>query len=281
MQTVKRPIVRMVSLAVVLGLAGGTVVRAAEEAPAKPPEQPAPQPKPFQADKKAEKRVLIVTGMDHPAHKWRQTAPVLAAGLDKDPRVAVDVVETPDFLRSPRLKDYDAVVLHFMNWQKPDPGPEARENLKAYVTGGKGLVLVHFACGAFQGWDEFVKLAGRAWNPKMRAHDRYRTFRVEITDAEHPVTKGMEPFETQDELYTCLDGKTQVRVLATAKSNVDRKDYPMAFVLDCGKGRVFHSVLGHDVKAFQAPAVLELFRRGTAWAAGLAPAAAKQPPAKP
>jgi type 1 glutamine amidotransferase len=51
---------------------------------------------------------------------------------------------------------------------------------------------------------------------------------------------------------------------------VDQKDYPMAFVLNVGKGRVFHSPLGHDVKAFN-PAALELFRRGTAWAAGKPP----------
>lgn len=50
----------------------------------------------------------------------------------------------------------------------------------------------------------------------------------------------------------------------------NHNDYPMAFVLNVGKGRVFHSPLGHDVKAFN-PAVLELFRRGTAWAAGKPP----------
>ena len=43
-------------------------------------------------------------------------------------------------------------------------------------------------------------------------------------------------------------------------------------MLNYGRGRVFHCVLGHDVKALRAaPEVLELFRRGTAWAAGLEP----------
>ena len=40
-----------------------------------------------------------------------------------------------------------------------------------------------------------------------------------------------------------------------------------------GKGRVFHCVLGHDVKALAPDAVGELFRRGTAWTAGLTPVA--------
>jgi type 1 glutamine amidotransferase len=60
-----------------------------------------------------------------------------------------------------------------------------------------------------------------------------------------------------------------VDVLATARSKVDGKDYPMAFAFQCGKGRVFHCVLGHDVQALSNPSVAELFRRGTAWAAGL------------
>ncbi len=231
----------------------------------------ATRPVPFEPGKAGGKRVLIVTGIDFPGHKWRQTTPVLAAALNADARLAVDVVETPAFLLSPKLGDYDAIVLHFMNWKTPDPGPKARENLRAFVAGGKGLVLVHFACGAFQGWDEFASLAGRAWNPKMRGHDRYGKFRVNITDAEHPVTKGMKGFETTDELYTCLDGKAEIRVLAKATSKVDKKDYPMAFVRSYGKGRVFHSPLGHNVKAFEAAGVLELFRRGTAWVTGLEP----------
>ena len=263
----------------------------AESAPARPmPPQPAAtngpagkkgqaegprvtEPKAVRPGKKGAKRVLIVTGNDYPGHKWRLTTPVLAAGLDADPRLAIDTVETADFLASPKLADYDAIVLHWMNWQTPDPGEKAREGLAGFVRAGGGLVLVHFACGAFQGWPEFAKVAGRAWNPKLRGHDPRGEFRVEIADADHPVTKGLEPFETADELYTCLDGNTPIHVLATAKSKVDKKDYPMAFVLTCGKGRVFHSVLGHDVKAF-GPAVLELYRRGTAWAAGLEPGAA-------
>ena len=45
----------------------------------------------------------------------------------------------------------------------------------------------------------------------------------------------------------------------------------MAFVLECGKGRVFHTPLGHDPVAFRPDPVGELLRRGTAWAAGLPP----------
>jgi len=215
------------------------------------------------------KKVLIVTGIDYPGHKWKLTAPVLAKAIAADKRLSVTITEEPNDLASDKLGDYDVIVLHFMDWEVPDPGPKARANLKRVVQRGRGLVLVHFACGAFQEWPEFVKLAGRAWNPKLRGHDPHGKFTVKIKDERHPVMKGMKEFETVDELYTCLAGETPIKVLATARSKVDGKDYPMAFVLNYGKGRVFHSVLGHDVQAFESPYVGRLYRNACAWGAGL------------
>jgi uncharacterized protein len=235
--------------------------------------EPAPPPPPRIA------KVLLLTGDDYPGHLWRQTAPVLAAGLRQDPRLLVTVVEKPEFLASPLLSTYDAIVLHWMNWEKPDPGAGARENLRRFVDGGKGLVVVHFACGAFQEWPEFRNLIGRSYDPKLPPHDPYGMFRVEPRSPRHPILKGLAPFDTTDELYTCLAGDAPIEVLAAARSKVDGKDYPMAFTRAYGKGRVFLSPLGHDVKALAVPAVAELFRRGAAWAADL-PCAAAAPSAQ-
>ena len=217
------------------------------------------------------KKVLIVTGVDYPGHKWKLTAPVLAKAIAADKRLEVTVTEKPSDLAKDNLSDYDTIVLHFMDWEIPDPGPKARANLKRVVKGGKGLVLVHFACGAFQEWPEFVELAGRIWDPKLRGHDPRGKFTVEIADKKHPAMKGLGDFEIVDELYTCLTGKTPIKVLAKARSKVDGKDYPMAFVLNYGKGRVYHSVLGHDVQALANPHAGRLFRNACAWTAGLEP----------
>ncbi len=224
-------------------------------------------------------RVLLVTGVDYPGHLWRQTAPVLAEALRHDPRLEVFTVEDPDFLDSTALAKYDALVLHFENWEQPGPGERARENLRQFVAGGKGLVLVHFACGAWHNeWPEYAQIAGRVWfgqepGPGKRQHDAYGPFRVELARPDHPILRGMADFDTQDELYTCLTGDHPIEILAQAKSKVDGKFYPMAFVSNYGKGRTFHCPLGHDAKALSVPAVQELFRRGCAWAAGLAPVA--------
>ena len=217
------------------------------------------------------KKVLIVTGIDYPGHKWKLTAPVLAKAIAADKRLDVTVTEDPNDLANDGLDDYDVIVLHFMDWEIPDPGPKARANLKKAVQDGTGLVLVHFACGAFQDWPEFVKIAGRVWDPNLRGHDPHGKFTVNITDNKHPAMKGMADFETVDELYTCLTGQTPIKILATASSKVDSKDYPMAFVLNYGKGRVFHSVLGHDVQALANPEVGRLYRNACAWCSGLEP----------
>lgn len=216
-------------------------------------------------------RILVLTGNEYPGHKWRETAPLIAQFLGADRRLTVEVNADPQFLASPKLDTYQAIVLNYLNWKCADPGEPARTNLKKFVEGGKGLVIVHNACAAFGDWPEFKEIAGRAWNPnRVHGHDPNGTFKVEITAVDHPITRGMKSFETIDELYTCLlqDGRP-VEVLATAMSKVEKKAHPMALVNHYGKGRVFLCVLGHDVKALSVDAVQDLYRRGTAWAAGL------------
>ena len=232
---------------------------------------------------KEKARILLVTGADYPGHLWRQTAPALAAALGKDARLEVRTVEDPGVLDSTAINKYDLILLHFQNWEQPGPGERARENLRQFVDGGKGVALVHFACGAWYGeWPEFAKIAGRVWagpGPGVRQHDPFGTFRVELVGASQSILRGMTDFDVPDELYTCLVGDHPIEVLAQAKSKVDGKYYPMAFVSRYGQGRTFHCVLGHDAKALSVPAVQELYRRGCAWAAGLPPV--PQPSAQP
>lgn len=217
-----------------------------------------------------EKRVLIVTGDDYVGHVWRETAPVLAAVLREDDRLEVSINECPAIYGSPLINHYDTTVFHFKNYEERLPLSEAcLAGLAAYVASGKGLVIAHFGCGAFQDHPEFAAVAGRIWNPAFRAHDPRGAFNVHIKNPDHPITQGLEAFETTDELYTCLDGNTPITVLCDAVSVVDNKTYPMAFIVEETGGRVFHSVLGHDPVAFESAGVRDLYRRATAWAAGL------------
>ncbi len=214
------------------------------------------------------KRVLIVTGVDWKGHLWKKTAPVLRDLLEKDSRLEARIVEDPAFLASPAVDDYDVLLLHFKNYDPIPRQQQVQQKLVEAVRNGKGLVLLHFACGAFEDWPEFRNLAGKVWD-KKNTHDPYGSFTVRIVDRQHPVTRGLQDFVTRDELYICLTGERPVQVLAVARSVKTGRDHPMAFVFSYGRGRVFHTPLGHNVESIRGAA--ELIRRGTAWAAGLEP----------
>ncbi|MGQ9604953.1 MAG: ThuA domain-containing protein [Thermogutta sp.] len=214
-------------------------------------------------------RCLLITGEDYPGHLWKETTPVLAEALSQGGKIRVDVLDRLAEMDRVDWSAYDTVVMHFKNYDPKVPGRAAFDGLERFVRKGGGLVLVHFACGAFQEFKgDFEKLVGRVWDPALRGHDPHGSFRVIITDPRHPVTEGLSDFDTVDELYTCLSGETPIHVLADAVSRVDGRVYPMAFTLQVGKGRVFHCVLGHDVPALSNSSVQELYRRGCLWSAG-------------
>jgi type 1 glutamine amidotransferase len=216
-------------------------------------------------------RVLIVTGEDYPGHLWKETGPALRKLLEKDKRFEARIVEDAAFLASPAVEDYDVILLHFKNYKPISREAQVRENLAKLVKAGKGLVVLHFACGAFEDWPEFGQLAGMIYDAKLPPHDPRGQFTVNIVKPDHPITRGMTDFQTDDELYTCLKPMRDVEVLAAARSKVTGKDHPMAFVFAYGKGSVFHTPLGDNVRALEMSGPAELLRRGCLWAAGRAP----------
>jgi type 1 glutamine amidotransferase len=222
----------------------------------------------------APKKILILTGMEH-HNNWQQITPILVEAFSKDKRLEVSVSENPAIMtKTEVLAKYDGYVMLYNNSDKK-PSPEgALANMKKAVEGGKGLVLVHFTSGAFHDWATntgspvFAEIAGRVWNPKLRGHDPHGTFTVNIVDKTHPIVKGISDYEQIDELYTCLEGTVPIHVVASGVSKVDQKTYPLAFVLNPGKGRTFHCALGHSPAAFNVQ-TLELFKRGVEWSIGL------------
>ncbi len=213
-------------------------------------------------------RVLLVTGEDYKGHLWKETSPVIRQALEADGDLEARIVDDVEFLASDVVFDYDVIFLHLKNYSPPRREEAVHANLTKFVEQGGGLVLFHFACGAFEEWPGFVRLAGRVWNPELRGHDPRGPFTVNIADTEHPVTASIADFETHDELYTCLgESDIPIHVLASATSKVDKKTYPIAFVFTRGKGRVYHNVLGHDVQALQPPEVGQLLRQGCRWVA--------------
>jgi len=213
-------------------------------------------------------RVLLVTGDDVGAHPWFDVAQAIRETLLAAGKFDVRVSEDPAIIESANaLKSYDVVFLHYYNAKSPTLADSAKQNLLEYVKSGKGICISHLSSASFKEWGDYQKLCGRYWVMGKSGHGPRSVFKAQIADKDHPITKGLEDFETDDELYGKLLGDTPIHTLVTAKSDWSKAEEPLVFTLECGKGRVFHETFGHDGKAIRTPTVAKLIQRGTEWAA--------------
>ena len=61
---------------------------------------------------------------------------------------------------------------------------------------------------------------------------------------------------------------SNAKALATSKSEQDGKEYPVAWINQYGKARVFGTTYGHSDDTFRDQAFLDLVSRGLLWSAG-------------
>ena len=235
-------------------------------------------------------------------HDWQRVTPVLKKMLDETGLFATTVVTAPpakgDFSGfAPDFAKYQVVV---MNYDAPDERwPAAvKGSFEAYMRNGGGFVAVHAADNAFPGWQAFNEMIGvGGWRGRTEqagphwffrdgkltsdagpgragSHGRRVPFQMTLRNASHPITKGLPAvwMHQGDELYAHLRGPGRnMAVLATAfsdpKNSGSGHDEPQLMVLSYGKGRVFHTTLGHDINALSSVDFVVTLQRGTEWAA--------------
>jgi hypothetical protein len=99
-----------------------------------------------------------------------------------------------------------------------------------------------------------------------------------MRNTEHPITKGLPSrwMHGSDECYSELRGPAKnMEILATAMSQKNAggsgRHEPMLMTISYGKGRIFHTVLGHADEgggpAMECVGFIVTLQRGTEWAA--------------
>lgn len=200
------------------------------------------------------------------------------------------VVETePSAFEKSHLMQFDAVFFN-NNVGNLFQDPQLRQNIAVFVTNGGGMMGVHATTAAFTFWPgarEDWPLFGEMLGARGASH-RINTERVtmKLEDPDHPVLAAFQGkrFTFEDEYMRFKDpySRERVRVLLSfdqertdmeqgrAYGDVIREDgdYPIAWVRQHGKGRVFYCTIAHNPYVFWDPTLLEFYLAATQFIMG-------------
>jgi type 1 glutamine amidotransferase len=233
-------------------------------------------------------------------HNWKATSPIMKKALEASGRFTVDVATTPQDKSKmgefkPDFSRYAVVVSNYNGDLWPQ---ETCKAFETYMAGGGGLVVVHAADNSFSQWAEYNKMIGLGgWGgrneksgPMIRwrdgqvvrdtqpgaggTHGANHEYAVETRAADHPIMAGLPAkwMHTSDELYSKMRGPAEnLTLLATSFADKAKggtgENEPILFTLTYGKGRVFHTVLGHDERSSKCVGFVTTLQRGAEWAA--------------
>jgi uncharacterized protein len=247
----------------------------------------------------AKLKALIVDGQNN--HKnWPTTTKMMKKYLEETGLFTVEVATTApqgsDTSFKPEFKKYDVVI---SNYNGADWPKETQAAFVDYVKAGGGFVVIHAANNSFGDWKEYNEMIGvGGWGGRNEKtgpyiyldeagrivrdtsqgsgghHGPQHPFQVIVRDGEHAVTKGMprEWMHVNDELYDKLRGPGEnMHILATALADASKggsgRHEPMIVTVDYGKGRVFHTPMGHGNDSQECVGFITTFGRGCQWAA--------------
>jgi type 1 glutamine amidotransferase len=247
-------------------------------------------------------KALIIDGQNN--HDYKATTPHLKAVLEETGLFTVDVATTPPAKGDMKTfkPDFGSYNVLISNYSGDAWSAETKQTFEDFVKKGGGFVSVHAADNSFPDWQAFNEMIGiGGWNgrneksgPYLRlrdgkwvqdttpgtggSHGQQHPFVMTTHAPEHPIMKGLPTkwMHAKDELYDRLRGPAaEMTVLSSAMSTKESggsgEEEPLLLVRSYGKGRVFHTALGHnngaDITAQKCVGFIVTFQRGTEWAA--------------
>jgi len=204
-------------------------------------------------------------GHHRPADFAGRIAPVLRArGID------IEYTEDMNVLSTERLKNFDGLLV-YANIDTISKEQEAA--LLDFVASGKGFLPIHCATYCFRNSDAYVALCGG----QFKNHGK-QEFETVIVAPEHPVMKGFGGFHSWDETYVHTKHNEKDRIVLEVRREgvqaTGNSEEPWTWIRKHGKGRVFYTAWGHDVRTWTQPGFHNLLERGIRWAVGSDPALA-------
>jgi type 1 glutamine amidotransferase len=254
------------------------------------------------AIKAQQHEVLIITGQNN--HYWQGSSKIIEQIFSNSDLFNATVVTSPakgedmsDF--NPNFKKYDLICLDYNGdyWSE-----KTQNNFVKFVKKGGGLVVFHASDNSFPEWKAYNEMIGLGgWGKRTEKHGPYvywengefvrdnspgrggshgkqEDFVVITRNFEHPIMRGLpsEWLHSKDELYNSLRGPAKnMEVLATASQKIENggtdRQEPILMAINYGKGRVFHSVMGHAGKGYlnsvKCAGFITTLLRGAEWVA--------------
>lgn len=214
--------------------------------------------------------------------------------LGEDPRVRTRVFE--DYSNIEAIRAADFLITYTCDVVPP---LDVQEALRDWVKGGGRWYALHGTNSVLRLFDNGLYGSPR-WAPLMMetlgtqfiAHPPIAPYKVEVADPNHPLTQGVEPFETTDELYlverhgdlhVLLDTEFGGDATGFDEHEWDHARHPVLYIKAQGDGAVLYNTLGHcrghydmqpfldwwpqvDRCAWDLPVFYDLLRRGITWA---------------
>lgn len=173
----------------------------------------------------------------------------------------ISLYDNPDW-----AKGFD-VVVHNECFADTTNQVYIREITSAHQA-GVPAVVIHCAMHTYRSvdmddWREFLGVTSRK-------HDHQSKYPVKLVEPAHPILKGIPAnwVTPMDELYVIDKVWPNAKALATSVSERDGKTYPVVWINQYGKARVFGTTYGHSDDAWRDEVFLKLVSQGLLWAAG-------------